>query len=154
MSRSRLVLPDTYTFIIAAVLGLGIGGLLSLVFGRYALPTRIPTEFMLFGYPSGVILTNVVIVAIVGAIVFLGYVSTIVQDTVFPAAHPWLFVLETLIVGFVPASVIYAITDFRDNGQINFAGLNLEFLFLAAKFAIFHLLFQFSGVYTYMFSKD
>lgn len=152
--RSSFVLPDTYTFIVAAVIGLGLGGLLSLVFGRYALPTRIPAELTLFGYSSGVILTNLVIVAIVGAIVFLSYVSTIVQDTAFPTVHPWLFVIETLIVGFVPASVIYVITDFRDNGHINFTGLNLEFLFLATKFAIFHLLFQFSGVYTYLFSKD
>jgi hypothetical protein len=113
------------------------------VFGRYALPTSIPAELTLFGYPSGVILTNLVIVAIVGAIVFLSYVSTVVQDTAFPTAHPWLF-----IVGFVPASVIYVITDFRsgrtpnvtqallcragfrDNGRINFTGLNLDFLFL------------------------
>jgi hypothetical protein len=147
-------MPDAYTFALAALIGLGLGGLLSLVFGRYALPTRIPAEFTLFGYPSGVILTNLVIVAIVGAIVFLGYVSTVVQDTVFPAAHPWLFIAETLIVGFVPASVLYVMTDFRDDGHMNFAGLNKEFLFLAAKFAIFHLLFQFSGVYTYVFSKD
>lgn len=144
-------LPDTYTFIIAAIAGLALGGLLSLLFGRLALPTRIPTEFTIAGFPTGIILTNVVLTVIVGAIVFLAYVSMIVQDTTFPHEHPWLFAIETAVVSLIPASVIYVMTDFRDNGRVDLPRLNREFLFLAAKFGIFHLLFQFSGVYAYLF---
>jgi len=153
MPTKKLPIPSIYTFVIATIVGLGLGFLLSLLFGRYTLPTKIPTEFTIGGFPTGVILTNIVIVAIVGAIVFFGYVSMVVQDTTFPASHPWLFVVETLVVGLVPASVIYVMTDFRDDGKFNLSNLNTEFLLLASKFAIFHLLFQFSGVYTYLFSS-
>jgi len=153
MATKKLPIPSIYTFVIASVVGLGLGFLLSLLFGRYTLPTKIPTEFTIAGYPTGVILANIVLIAIVGAVVFFGYVSMVVQDTTFPTQHPWLFIVETLVVGLVPASVIYVMTDFRDNGKLDFSSLNQNFLLLAAKFAIFHLLFQFSGVYTYLFSN-
>ena len=150
---SKLDIPDTYTFVIAAVVGLALGGILSLLFGRLALPTRVPFEFTIGGMTTGVLLTNLLIVAIIGAIVFFSYVSIVVQDTAFPRAHPWLFFIETLIVGFVPASVIYVMQDFRDDGIFDLTKLNREFIFLAGKFAIFHLLFQFSGVYGYFFGS-
>jgi hypothetical protein len=100
---------------------------------------------------TGVLLTNLLIIVIIGAIVFFSYVSMVVQDTAFPRVHPWLFFIETLVVGFVPASVIYVMQDFRDDGILNLSKLNREFLFLAGKFAAFHLLFQFSGIYSYFF---
>jgi hypothetical protein len=153
MPAKSLPLPDTYTFVLAGIAGLAIGGILSLLFGRYALPTRIPSEFTIGGFPVAVILTDFILFAAVGAIVFFGYVSMIVQDTAFPHEHPWLFLMETLIVSFVPASIIYVITDVRDNGRLDFTSLNKEFLLLAAKFGLFHLFFQFSGVYSYMFEK-
>lgn len=153
MGSSKLDVPDTYTFVIAAVVGLALGGFLSILFGRLALPTRVPFEFTIAGMSTGILLTNLLIVVIIGAIVFFGYVSMIVQDTAFPRAHPWLFFIETLIVGFIPASVIYVMQDFRDDGIFDLSKLNREFLLLAGKFAIFHLLFQFSGVYGYFFSS-
>ncbi len=146
------VLPDDYTFFVATVSGLALGGLLSLFFGRFALPTKIPFEFTIGGYSTGVLLTNLVLMTLVGAIVFFGYVSMIVRDTAFPATHPWLFLAETAVVAFVPASVLYVMADFRDNGRPDFSTLNKEFLLLAAKFGIFHLLFQFSGIYSFLFS--
>jgi hypothetical protein len=148
----KLPIPSTTTFIAAAIVGLAIGGILSLLFGRYTLPTKIPSEFTIGGFPTGVILTNILIIAIVGAIVFFGYVSVVVQDTTFPTQHPWLFLIETLVVGFVPASVLYVISDFRSDGKLDLSDMNWDFFFLAGKFAIFHLLFQFSGIYTYFFS--
>lgn len=149
----KLKSPTTYTFILAAVIGLALGGLLSLVFGRYALPTKIPSQFMIGGLPVGELLANLIIVGVVGSLVFFGYVSMIVRDTVFPSAHPWLFVVETLLMAFIPASVIYVLMDFRDNGKVDFSSLNRDFILLAIKFGILHLLFQFSGVYTYMLEK-
>lgn len=153
MAPRAPALPDTYTFVLAAVVGLALGGLLSLAFGRLALPTRIPFEFTIGGFSTGVILTNLLIVVVIGAIVFFGYVSMIVRDTAFPQAHPWLFFVETLVVSFVPASVIYVMQDFRDDGDFNLSKLNREFLLLAAKFGVFHMLFQFSGMYSYFFGS-
>jgi hypothetical protein len=148
--KKPAALPDTYTFFLAAIIGLALGGILSAIFGRFVLPTKIPFEFTIGGVSTGLILTNILLIAIVTAIVFLGYVSMVVQDTAFPNAHPWLFALETLIVALVPASVIYVMTDFRDNGKVDFPP-TAEYFLLAAKFGIFHLLFQFSGIYTFMF---
>jgi hypothetical protein len=149
----KLETPTTYTFILAAVIGLALGGILSLLFGRYALPTKIPAQFTIGGFPVGELLANLIIVGVVGSLVFFGYVSMVVRDTAFPAAHPWLFVFETLLMGFIPASVVYVLMDFRDNGKVDLSSLNRDFILLAAKFGILHLLFQFSGVYTYMLEK-
>jgi hypothetical protein len=147
----KAVLPDTYTFVVATALGLALGGLLSLIFGRFALPTRIPFQFTIGGFSTGILLTNLVLAVIISAVVFFGYVSIVVQDTIFPRAHPWLFFIETLVVAFVPASVIYVMQDFRDDGDFNLSKLNMEFLLLGIKFGVFHLLFQFSGLYSYLF---
>lgn len=149
----QLPIPTINTFVVATVIGLALGIFLSFLFGRYTLPTKIPAQFTIGGLPTGVILTNLVLVVVVGAIVFFGYVSFVVQDTAFPTQHPWLFLIETLVVGLVPASVIYVISDFRDDGSFNISGLNVDFLLLATKFAIFHLLFQFSGVYSYLLGR-
>ena len=146
----KLPIPSTYTFIAAAAIGLALGAVLSFLFGRYTLPTKIPSQLTIAGFSTGLILTNIVLITIVGAIVFFGYVSMVVRDTAFPTNHPWLFIIETLVVGLIPASVIYVITDFRDDGKFNLSGLSKEFFLLAAKFMIFHLLFQFSGVYSYL----
>lgn len=145
----KKVLPDTYTFIIAAAVGLVLGTALSYIFGSIVLPTKIPFEFTIGGISSNLFIVDVLVVALVGAVIFLGYVAAIVRDTAFPAKHPWLFMVETVVVSFVPASVIYIMTDFRGGSGTD---LNTNFLLLAAKFGIFHLLFQFSGLYTYFFS--
>jgi len=147
----RTPIPTTYTFLLAAAIGLVAGAALSFLFGKPTAPSRNPLDFSIAGFPTGLILTNIVIVAIVGAIVFFGYVSFIVRDTEFPREHTWLFLTETLFVSFVPASIIYVITDFRDNGKFDLDKLNLEFLLMAAKFGLFHMLFQFSGFYSYFF---
>jgi hypothetical protein len=146
------ILPDTDTFIIAAAVGLVLGSFLSYVFGSLALPSKIPDEFTIGGFSSNLIIVNILVTVLVSAIIFLGYVAAIVRDTVFPTKHPWLFLTETAVVSFVPASVIYLMTDVRTNGALDFNELNANFLLLAAKFGIFHLLFQFSGVYSYFFS--
>jgi hypothetical protein len=143
------VIPSTYTFIFAAVVGLALGGILSLIFGRLAVPAG-TLQSAVFGISIGQLLANIVLITVIGAIVFLGYVSMVVQDTAFPSKHPWLFALETVIVGFLPASILYVITDIRDNGKLDLTSLNRDFVLLAAKFSVFHLLFQFSGLYTYM----
>jgi hypothetical protein len=145
----KKVLPDTYTFVIAAAVGLVLGTVLSYIFGSVVLPTKIPFEFTIGGLSSNLVIVDILVVALVSAVIFLGYVAAIIRDTAFPAKHPWLFMVETAVVAFVPASVIYIMTDFRGGSGTN---LNLDFLLLAAKFGIFHLLFQFSGLYTYFFS--
>jgi len=150
---TKKVLPDTDTFIIATMVGVVLGAVLSYIFGSIALPTKIPFEFTIGGFSSNLVLTNIVVVVIVCAVVFLGYVAAIVRDTAFPSAHPWLFLTETACVAFIPASVVYIMTSVRSKGKFDLADLNTSFMMLAAKFGIFHLLFQFSGVYSYFFRE-
>jgi hypothetical protein len=151
-TSDSLPMPDTYTFILAAVAGIALGGALSFIFSRFKIQGRLPWTYNIGGYSIGVIITNILIMAILAALVFLGYVSIIVRDTKFPSEHPWLFFFETLAVGFIPASIIYVMNDVRDNGKIDMVEINREFLLLSAKFAVFHLLFQFSGTYGYFFA--
>jgi len=149
---AKKILPDTETFIIAAAAGLILGTILSYLFGSMALPSKIPYEFTIAGFSTNLIIVNLLVIVLVSAIIFLSYVAAIVRDTKFPSEHPWLFLIETVIVAFIPASVIYIMTDFRTTGKVDFHELNASFLLLAAKFGIFHLLFQFSGLYSYFFN--
>lgn len=143
--------PVTDIFIIATAAGIALGGILSYIFGAAALPTKIPYQFTIGGLPVNVILVNVIVAFLVGAVLFLGYIATIVRDAAFPIKHPGLFAIETAVVAFVPASVIYIMYDVRTKGKFNFSNINSNFLLLAAKFGVFHLLFQFSGIYSYFF---
>ena len=148
---AKKVLPDTDTFIIATMVGVVLGSVLSYIFGSVALPTKIPFEFTIGGISSNLILTDIIVAVFVCAVIFLGYVAAIVRDTGFPSAHPWMFLAETAGVAFIPASVIYIMSSVRSTGKFDLSGLNGSFMLLAAKFGIFHLLFQFSGVYSYFF---
>jgi hypothetical protein len=149
---AKKILPDTDTFLIAAAAGLILGTILSYLFGSLALPSKIPYQFTISGFSTNLIVVDLLVIVLVSAIIFLSYVAAIVRDVAFPTKHPWLFLTETAIVAFVPASVIYIMTNVRTTRVINFSDLNANFLLLAAKFGIFHLLFQFSGVYSYFFS--
>jgi hypothetical protein len=149
---AKKILPDTDTFLIAAAVGLILGTLLSYLFGSMALPSKIPYTFTIRGISTNLIVVDLLVLVMVSAIIFLSYVAAIVRDVAFPSTHPWLFLAETVLVAFIPASVLYIMTDVRTTGVINFGELNASFLLLAAKFGIFHLLFQFSGVYSYFFS--
>ena len=149
---AKKILPDTDTFLIAAAVGLILGTILSYLFGSMALPTKIPYRFTISGLSTNLIVVNLLVIVLVSAIIFLSYVAAIVRDVAFPSTHPWLFLTETALVSFVPASVIYIMTDVRTTGKIDLTDLNVSFLLLAAKFGIFHLLFQFSGVYSYFFN--
>jgi hypothetical protein len=73
-----------------------------------------------------------------------------VKDLDYPQANPLYFTLETLFASFVPASMFYAIMFLR--GIPSTFGRNIEYLALSVKFGLLHVLFQFSGFYTYAFS--
>jgi len=83
--------------------------------------------------------------------IFAGF-SALIRDTTFPIEHPYLFTLETLIAATFPAAIIFFMTylrgkDFTQNTYIDFALLSL-------KFALVHILLQFSGVYGSVFSTS
>jgi hypothetical protein len=147
----KKVLPDIYTFILAGIAGVVLGGILSWIFSYFKISGKIPFEYTIGGYPIGLIMTEIILVAAIAAIVFMSYVAFLVRDNAFPSEHPFLFTLETLCVGFIPATIIYIMSGLRTEGKLDIPQVNREFLLLGGKFAIFHLLFQFSGLYSYFF---
>jgi uncharacterized SAM-binding protein YcdF (DUF218 family) len=90
------------------------------------------------------------IVVIVIVLIYLIVASIFVRDLVYPKERPYLFTIETLLFSFGVASIYFLMAYGR--GTLSLKSL-IEFSVIAAKFGVMHILFQFSGFYTYAFSK-
>ena len=88
---------------------------------------------------------------LVAATIFLTTVSFYVKDFEFPKKSPYLFTLETVLMTFLPAIAFIFMFWFR--GHINNKNLITEFIIFASHFTVFHLLFQFTGAYSHLFSE-
>jgi hypothetical protein len=88
------------------------------------------------------------IALVILAFLYLVIVSFIVRDVKYPKEHPYLFTLETLLVGLGGSASIFLMAYGRDKITISTV---MEFLLLAVKFSVFHILFQLSGFYDYVF---
>ena len=129
--------------------GLLVGLTMSLVFGLY---NRAGAETYLrtfLGVSSYDLIFNGIIFIVAAGFLFLAVVSFIIRDTWYPTTRPWNFTVETIMMSFLPASVLLMMGPLRGyplNGQ-----LFEEFAVLCAKFGILHLLMQFSGFYSSVF---
>lgn len=95
------------------------------------------------------ILEIAIIFVLLLAFAFLFALSLVVRDFDVIKASPFKFVIETILVSLLPAVPILFFVFSR--------GIHLEvavaWLYgLSVKFAVFHILFQISGFYTYMLS--
>jgi len=81
--------------------------------------------------------------------IYLIVLSILVQDLKYPKLHPYLFSLETLLIGIGTGSIIFLMAYGR--GDLNVMTV-VEFFIIAIKFGLLHILFQFSGFYSYVFS--
>ena len=87
-------------------------------------------------------------IIIVGGMILFA-IGVIRRDVDFIKRHPFVFAMETLIVAIVPALTMFVFAVSRGISWI----LALQWFYgLAAKFGVFHVLFQVSGFYAYMFS--
>jgi hypothetical protein len=73
----------------------------------------------------------------------------VVRDVDIIKRSPLLFIIETILVSLLPAIPIFFFVISR---EISFAVATAWVYGLSIKFAVFHVLFQVSGFYTYMFS--
>lgn len=81
---------------------------------------------------------------------FLFALSILVRDFDIIKKSPFVFVMETALVSVLPA---IPILFFAFSRGVPFETA-LNWLYgLSLKFAVFHVLFQVSGLYTYMFSQ-
>jgi hypothetical protein len=82
--------------------------------------------------------------------IYLIVASIFIRDLTYPKERPYLFTAETLLFSFGVASIYFLMAYGR--GKLSWKSL-IEFSIIALKFGIMHLLLQFSGFYTYAFSK-
>jgi hypothetical protein len=73
-----------------------------------------------------------------------------VRDLAYPISKPGYFVAEALMMATFSAMTIFPMTIFR--GYSISATTVEEFGILFAKFGVLHVLLQFSGFYSYVFS--
>jgi hypothetical protein len=105
------------------------------------------TDNFLITKSNDIIKWTVIALAII-ATVYLIYLSILIKDLKYPKAHPYLFTLETLLFSLGTASIIFLMSYGR--GTLNIFTV-VEFLVVALKFGLVHILLQFSGFYSYVF---
>jgi len=88
-----------------------------------------------------------IIVIIVIAVIYLSILSFIIRDFDYPINHPFLFTLETLLMSVGIGGIVFFMAWGRNS--INYDTF-IKFLVVVLKFGILHILFQFSGIYSYI----
>ena len=134
---------------VALIIGIALGGVISLVFGILSKKGADAFSRNIFGMSSSVLVTNGLVLVVAGAFIFLATLSALVRDLAYPTTFPVQFTIETLLMAFMPSVVIFVMTKFR--GLPIDAKTFAEFGVLVAKFGLLHILLQFSGFYSYVF---
>ena len=91
---------------------------------------------------------SLIIYIILSAIV-LTVASIIVQDVDYPNKHPIKFLLELNLMSFVASFPFIYVHWLRNGGS--YTKYIFPYTILVIKFALFHILLQFSGFYTSLF---
>jgi hypothetical protein len=84
--------------------------------------------------------------------IFLVFLSIIFRDIKYPNEHPWLFTLETLLFSIGCAMITFLMAWGRTK-TISKTTI-IQFIVVALKFGLLHILLQFSGFYTYAFGNQ
>jgi hypothetical protein len=132
-----------------AIVGALLGITVSVIFGVFSKAGANAYTRTLFGLSSSNLITDGIVLLMVATIVFLTGVSIVVRDGAYPAAHPFYFTTETLLMGFLPAIPLLLMTVFRGY-PIGLKSM-MEFAILVTKFAGLHVLLQYSGFYSTVF---
>ena len=139
----------TFDLVFPSAFGLIVGSLLSLLFNIYSQPTTSKFIYSIFGIDSDLLIKMIVLFLITSGIAGLAGLSVLIRDFDYPIQNPYKFLTELCVASFFPATLLFVMTHLR---QQAFTGYTvLEFLLLAAKFGILHVLLQFSGVYSSVF---
>jgi hypothetical protein len=132
------------------LVGLALGGVMSAVFGVYSKAGSSSYSRSIFGVQSTELITDAVILIVGATVIFLSVVSALVKDLSYPNKKPVNFAMETLAMATFSSMTIFLMTYLRG---VPFTGRTAEeFFVLFAKFGVLHILLQFSGFYSYVFS--
>ena len=128
------------------IVGLGLGAILSAVFGVFSKSGTSSYSRSIFGIQSTELITNTVILVVGATVIFLSVVSALVKDLTYPNKRPVNFAVETLTMATMSSLIIFLMTYLR--GYSFTKSTVEEFFVLFAKFGILHILLQFSGFYS------
>jgi len=135
---------------ISVAVGLVVGGLMSTIFGLYNRAGSEPYIRMLFGISSYDLIFNGIILILAIGFLFLAVIAFFIRDLTYPVMKPFNFTVETLLMAFLPASILLVMAPLRGY-KIDLTVLE-EFGILTLKFGALHLLLQFSGFYSNIFA--
>lgn len=136
-------------FYISIIAGVVFGIIISLVFKISSTKDASSLSYKLFGIPIVDIISNIAVFGIISSVIFLSTISVFVKDLYYPTHYSYLFAIETLLMAFLPAIVLLFMCVFR--GYSITSSVLIDFVIFAAHFGILHILFQFSGYYSYLF---
>lgn len=140
-----------FDLIYPSVFGLIVGSLLSLLFNVYSQPTASKFIYNIFGINSDMLIKMIILFVVTSGIAGLAGLSVLIRDFDYPIQHTLNFFIEICAASFLPAILLLVMIHLR---QSKFTGYTLlEFLLLATKFGILHILLQFSGVYSSIFPE-
>lgn len=134
---------------IAVIVGTIIGVIVSVLFGVYSKSTADSYIRTIFGVNSTDFIFDGVIFIVILSFIVLTTFSIMIRDLAFPSSSPGNFTIETLLMGFLPASVFLIMPLLR--GYKYTSHTALEFFILVLKFGVLHILLQFSGFYSSVF---
>jgi len=132
-----------WSIIIGAVLGV----VLSVVFGIYSSKTSNTWSMSIFGMNSGDLITDALFLILGASVIFLATVSGLVRDLYYPINRPWYFTAEVFLMAVPPALAFLAMVAMRGY-SLTTGDVWEKFSVLLIKFALLHVLLQFSGFYS------
>jgi len=129
--------------------GLILGALISFIFFKHSGPTTNKYYKTIFGIDSGIVIRNILAFVIIGGFTGLLGLSSLNRDVEYIVERPSNFGVELLLFSTLPALIVFAMTVLR--GHKISTNTWLEFLVLAVKFGLMHVLLQISGFYRYVY---
>jgi hypothetical protein len=133
------------------IYGLILGGGLSYFFKIHSVKTASAYSFSIFGTDSIQVIKYASVFSVAFLVGLLAVFSSLVQDLDYPRKYPFLFSGETMAAAFLPAFILLLMTYLRNKDFTK--NTVTDFLLLASKFGLVHVLFQFSGVYSSVFAE-
>jgi len=132
------------------IIGVGVGVVLSVIFGVYSKSTANSYTRNIFGMSSNALITDSIFAIVAASFVVLTAVSIMVRDLAYPISKPWNFSLELFLMAGLSSSVIFIMAVLRG---VPITGTTfMEWGVVLAKFGVLHLLLQISGFYSFVFS--
>jgi hypothetical protein len=132
-------------YVYATLWGILIGLLVSATFHIYSKRTTNMYTRVIFGVDTDTVIKNLLVANILFLVVLFGWLSLFIRDMTFPMDKPFLFFVETLAAGILPASTLFIIYYVRNIPLGRHAWYG--FFLLVLKCMLAHVLLQVSGVY-------